>query len=218
MRVQKASLLATWLVATAALGCSSEHGVDARAVTSEMESAPDPHAGLEGFHSAGTGGASDAAAEGPVVTLGRVRLTSPESWTRKAPRSEFIQAEFALTRSEGDAADGRLTVTTAGGSVEDNVNRWRGQFSRQLDKESQEQLKVQDIEVTLVDFTGTYNDQRGAFSPLAESPNYRMLGAIFSVDDGLHFIKFYGPEKTIAAHAEEFRGFVQSLQLVGPAE
>ncbi len=218
MRIRTTGLLATWLVAAAALGCSSEHAVDTRAVTSEAESSPDPHAGLEGFHSGGTSGDAEAAAEGPVVTLGRVRLTSPEGWTRKSPRSEFIQAEFALPRSEGDAADGRLTVTTAGGSVEDNVSRWRGQFSQQLDKESQEQLKVQDVEVTLVDFTGTYNDQRGNFSQLAESPNYRMLGAIFSVDGGLHFIKLYGPEKTIAARADEFRGFVQSLQLEGPAE
>lgn len=217
MRIRTKGLFATCLVATAALGCSSEHAVDARAVTSETVSAPDPHAGLEGFHTGGSSVSAEAA-EGPVVTLGRVRLTSPEGWKRKAPRSEFIQAEFALPRSEGDAADGRLTVTTAGGSVEDNVSRWRGQFSQQLDKESQEQLKVQDVEVTLVDFTGTYNDQRGNLAQLAESPNYRMLGAIFSVDGALHFIKLYGPEQTVAAHAEEFRGFVQSLQLEGAAE
>ena len=139
----------------------------------------------------------------------------------RAAKAAIVAATEALANARVRltlAEDGRLTVTTAGGSVEDNVSRWRGQFSQQLDKESQEQLKVQDVEVTLVDFTGTYNDQRGNFSQLAESPNYRMLGAIFSVDGGLHFIKLYGPEKTIAARADEFRGFVQSLQLEGPAE
>lgn len=217
MRIHLGWLLAAGLVVSTALGCSTEHAVDARAMPSESDAAPDPHAGLEGFH---TSAAADAEVEaaGPVVTLGRVRLTAPDAWTRNQPRSEFIHAEFALLRSEGDSADGRLTVSTAGGSIEDNVNRWRGQFSKQLDKESQEQIKVQDVEVTLVDYSGTYNDQRGPFAPLAETPNYRMLGAIFPVDGQLHFIKLYGPEKTIADRAEEFRGFVQSLQLDAAAE
>lgn len=217
MRVHRAGLLVAGVVSMVVFGCTTEHGVETRAVPSASDSKEDPHAGLEGFHS-GAADEADAEAAGPLVTLGRVRLTAPDGWARQKPRSEFIQAEFALPRSEGDSADGRLTVSMAGGSVEDNIDRWRGQFSQQLAKESQEQIKVQDVDVSLVDFSGTYNDQRGAFAPLTETPNYRMLGAIIPVDGQLHFIKLYGPEKTIADHAEEFRGFVQSLQLDAPAE
>jgi hypothetical protein len=41
---------------------------------------------------------------------------------------------------------------------------------------------------------------------------YRMLAAIIPVGDQLHFIKAYGPEKTMARHAEAFHDFVKSTQ------
>jgi hypothetical protein len=65
----------------------------------------------------------------------------------------------------------------------------------------------------VVDFSGTFNDQRGPFAPAVECPDYRMLGAIFDVDGQLHFIKCYGPSKTMAARADEFRAFVRSLKI-----
>ena len=46
-------------------------------------------------------------------------------------------------------------------------------------------------------------------------PDYRMFGAIFQVpgDDLLNFIKCYGPTKTIAAQADEIKGFLRSLKV-----
>ena len=41
-------------------------------------------------------------------------------------------------------------------------------------------------------------------------PDYRMLGAIFETDGRLNFIKCYGPAKTIAARADEIKGFLYS--------
>ncbi len=153
-----------------------------------------------------------AVPSGPEVELDGARLTAPSAWNRKAPRVEFIRAEFGLPRAEGDPADGRLTVSMAGGSLKDNVDRWRQQFAGKPEKENQETLKVDGIDVTLVDFSGTYNDQMGMFGPSTERPGYRMLGAIFDVGGQLCFIKAYGPAKTMAARAGEFRSFVQSLK------
>jgi len=124
----------------------------------------------------------------------------------------FILAEFALPRAEGDSADGRLTVSVARGSLKDNIERWRGQFGGKPEKESQETIKVEGIDVTLVDFSGTYQDQMGPFAPGVDRSNYRMLGAIFELGGELHFLKAYGPAKTMEARAPEFRAFVQSLK------
>jgi hypothetical protein len=147
------------------------------------------------------------------VNLEGARLTAPSSWLRKPPRVDFILAEFALPHADGDAADARLTVSSAGGTVADNVARWRQQFGDKLQKESQTELTVAGTEVTLVDFSGKYLDQRGPFTPATECPDYRMLGAIIDLGGRLDFIKCTGPQKTMAARADEFRTFVRSLKI-----
>ncbi len=201
------------LVALLAGGCQESHHPVVRDVRPEPESKSEPQANP---HAQMPGGPA-AAPSGPEVDLGQARLTAPAGWVRKAPRVEFIRGEFTLPRAEGDAADGRITVTVAGGSLKDNVDRWRSQFVGKPEKEAQEQLKVDGVDVTLVDFSGTYNDQMGPSVP-GESTSYRMLGAIFDLGGQLCFIKAYGPAKTMAARAAEFRTFAQSLKVNKPAK
>jgi len=150
---------------------------------------------------------------GREVSLGRMRLTAPESWQRKRPAVNFILAEFSLPRVEGDAADGRLTVSLMGGSVEGNVDRWRGQFGGKPQKESLDRVEIAGIEVTLADFSGTYVDERGPFAPVVQRPDYRLLGAIIPLEGQLYFVKCYGPQKSMAERADEFHAFVRSLRL-----
>lgn len=177
------------------------------------ESAAPPHAPMPAASSAD----ERPAAEGKdgEIAIDQIRLSAPKTWVQKPPRSSILLAEFSLPRAEGDPADGRLTVTRAGGSIADNVERWRKQFSPKPEKESQEKIEVGGIPVTLVDFSGMYLDQRGPFAPAVESPGYRMLGAIADVEGQLYFFKAYGPAKTMAARAGEFRAFVDSMTIVG---
>lgn len=149
------------------------------------------------------------------IAIDQIRFSAPNTWIQKPPRSAILLAEFSLPRAEGDPADGRLTVTRAGGSINDNVERWRKQFGPKPEKESQEKIEVGGIPITLVDFWGMYLDQRGPFAPAVESPGYRMLGAIADVEGQLYFVKAYGPAKTMAAHAGEFRAFVDSMTIAG---
>ncbi|MGA2259649.1 MAG: formylglycine-generating enzyme family protein, partial [Thermoguttaceae bacterium] len=71
------------------------------------------------------------------------------------------------------------------------------------------------ITITLVDLTGTFNDSMAPMAPLITRPDYRMLGAIFQLpgEEGLHFIKCYGPKKTITDRADEIKGFLTSLKV-----
>jgi hypothetical protein len=149
---------------------------------------------------------------GPEVTVGSIQLKGPDGWTRKQARSQFVAAEFALPKAEGDESDGRLTLSLAGGSVEDNVKRWRGQFGGKPEKDSQQELDIAGLKVTVVDFIGTFADQPGPFAPAVERPGYRMLAAIVPVGDQLHFIKAYGPQKTMADQEDAFHAFLQTLQ------
>jgi hypothetical protein len=129
-----------------------------------------------------------------------------------SPSSSFVAAEFTLPRAKGDDADGRLTISTAGGTVEANIDRWKGQFSAQAQPAAQEEIDVGGMKVTLVDLSGDFSDQRGPFAPAVERPAYRMIAAIVAVEGQLHFVKATGPQKTIASHADEIHKFVRTVQ------
>jgi hypothetical protein len=147
------------------------------------------------------------------LDLDNVHLAVPKSWVPK-PHSQMLQAEFAIPPAEGDKQDGRLTISQLGGTLEDNVARWKQQFSK-LDKENEEKLDASGTKIMLVDFAGTFNDSRSMMAPAVTRQDYRLLGAIFQIpgEEQLHFIKFYGPAKTMAARADEFKGFLRSLKV-----
>ncbi len=189
-------------------GCEESHRPMVREVRSEPVAKTTPAADA----SSSAADSSAPTESSTDVDLDVARLTAPASWVRKTPRVAFIRAEFALPRAEGDSADGRLTVSVARGGLKENIERWRGQFGGKPEKESQETIQVDGIDVTLVDFSGTYHDQMGPFAPGEDRSNYRMLGAIFDLGGELHFVKAYGPAKTMEARAAEFRAFVQSLK------
>ena len=122
--------------------------------------AMNPHGGMQM-----PAGESEAKLENTgKLDIETVHFTVPKSWVRKAP-NPMLLAEFAIPRAEGDKDDGRLTVSQAGGTLEANINRWKGQFGKKLDKENQETIDVGGIKVTLVDFSGTFDDSRGMMGP-----------------------------------------------------
>jgi hypothetical protein len=162
------------------------------------------------FRSGGTEESIDKS--GGEVRLDAITLTAPSGWGRKRTESSFIEAEFMLPRAQGDDADGRLTISSAGGTVEANIDRWKGQFGGSPKNARQEQIDAGGVSVTLVDFSGDFNDQRGPFAPPVNRPGYRMIAAIIPVNGQLHFVKATGPQKTIEAHAEEFKAFVRSIK------
>ena len=157
------------------------------------------------------GGAAQAQLDSPIVRLGAMALTAPESWQRLRPESGFTLAEFKLPRAEGDDADGRLTITSVGGSVEANLERWRGQFGGKPDQESREQIEIAGIQFATISLLGTFNAQHGGTGQTGQVPSYQMLAAIFDIQGHQHIVKCYGPKQTMAKHAEAYDAFLKSL-------
>jgi hypothetical protein len=149
---------------------------------------------------------------------GKLQLKAPGSWTRKKPQTMIVEHEFAVPAAEGDKADGRLTVMAAGGGVEANIERWVGQFAQPDGGNTRERAKIQNIkvageEVHLVDISGTFRDQRGPGAPAVEWPKYRMLAAIIATKGlGNYFVKFYGPERTVAEHEKAFLTMIEGME------
>lgn len=168
---------------------------------------------------------SAAAAETYTLADGVAKLDVPEGWQTKPPKSRIIEHEFEIAPAEGDSTAGRTTVMGAGGSIDDNINRWYGQFSQTdgsntKDKAKVEKRTVNAQEVVVVDVSGTYLDRPGPFAPgpAIERPDYRMLAAIISLKSGgkpagNYFIKFYGPKATVAKNEAAFMKMIDSLQV-----
>lgn len=96
-----------------------------------------------------------------------------------------------------------------GGSVEANIDRWKGQFKPSDGKVTK--LSVHGLPVTKIDISGEYSGMGG---PMAQAPSksgYRLLGAIVEGAGGNLFIKFTGPLKTVAANQQRFDAFLASF-------
>ena len=156
---------------------------------------------------------------------GQFEMAVPENWQRKQPRVNIIEYEFEVPASKGDTNPGRMTVMGAGGTVDDNINRWYGQFRQPDDSATSKAAKVEKKEVagqkvTVVDVAGTYLDKPGgpfAGGQTVERPEYRMLAAIVETTKkgkktGNYFIKLIGPRQTIADHKDKFEKMVDSLK------
>jgi hypothetical protein len=156
-----------------------------------------------------------------AIGEGRYTLPVPAGWERKPPKTKIVEHEFAVPAAEGDEMPGRVTVMAAGGSVEDNINRWCGQFTQPDGSDTKDKAKVKTstiagAEVRTVDLSGTYNDAPPFAGRGIQRENYRMLAAIISTKDaGNYFIKLYGPSKTISGQEAAFAKMVEGLQAKG---
>lgn len=146
-----------------------------------------------------------------------LKLMAPGSWEKRKPKTNIVEHEFAIPRSEGDDADGRWTLMAAGGGVQGNIDRWIGQFSQPDGSSTTEKAKTdkQSIaghEVHLVDISGTYDDRPPFGGKGVKRENYRMLGAVIVTEKrGTHFIKLIGPAHTVTDHEEEFKEMIAGL-------
>src|SRR5436190_1474179 len=163
--------------------------------------------------------ATTVRADEMALAEGKLVVTTPEAWKKKMPRSRIIEHEYEIPAVEGDEQPGRMTVMGAGGSIDDNISRWVGQFDLKGSKPKKEETKVAGQKVYLVDLAGTFKDTPPGAGPFSGAKpilreNYRMLGAIISTDkNGQHFVKFYGPKATVEKNEEAFKKMIDSLKV-----
>ena len=166
---------------------------------------PPGHPPMGGGPAAGS--ASGAVPDTPLVRAGPVELVGREGWLRRAPSSNFVIAEFVLPRVEGDPDDGRITVSSAGGSVEANVMRWQNQFQGSPPV-STEKKDIAGLPVVVVRIEGTFLSRSGP-----EAPNTKMWAAIISVPGGNQnvFLKATGPKRTMDHWDASLGEFLESM-------
>ena len=101
-----------------------------------------------------------------------------------------------------------------GGSVENNVLRWRQQFKPNPDGTLQEPrtetFEAGGMQVTLVELAGEWQRMGASWY----TPDQLFLSAIVESPGGRVFIRFAGAAATVEANREEFNTMIRGLRTV----
>jgi hypothetical protein len=201
------------LVLALALGAGCDEGGDEVTVTTRGGGrAP----ALEGGDAAGGGGGGGGGGRLPAGhpgVAGSLRFDkTPEGWVSVPPANAMRLAEWRIPKVEGDAEDGTVTLSRAGGGVEANVDRWRDQFEGKPEARlARAKLPADGSPVTYVEIEGRFIAPVVPGAPeRVNKPGFTLLGAIIEAPEGAYFIKATGPAKTMAANREALRRLVES--------
>lgn len=146
-----------------------------------------------------------------------VKLTVPAGWKPQPPKSRIVEHEFAApVGAAEDAATARITMMAAGGDVDANISRWKGQFEGSTDAKI-EKMQVAGVTVHFVQLAGSFKETMGG-GPFSGGKtvirdNYGMLGAIIVLPNGRqYFVKLTGPKEAVEAQREGFKAMLQDLK------
>jgi hypothetical protein len=150
---------------------------------------------------------------------GGVAWTVPAGW-EAGPEHQMRIATYRIHAIAGDPEDAECAVyffgTGQGGTVEANLDRWKGQFTgpdgqspvpAEINKRVINGLKVSTLAVS-----GTYGGAGGMMGQApSPKPHYRMQAAIIEAPQGLVFFKLAGPLNTVAAAENDFNALLGSV-------
>ena len=141
----------------------------------------------------------------------KIKVAAPAGWTKNPNPSQFIAEAYDF--NDGDQTMS-LTISSAGGGIPANINRWRGQigleawdelgFQKAVEggKEIKE-IKVGGADGVLIDLNGPSVDGK---------PAERILGAIIEGEQAFWFFKLRGPATLIEKRRGDFDLFLQSVK------
>ncbi|MCG3199528.1 MAG: hypothetical protein GHCLOJNM_04046 [bacterium] len=153
---------------------------------------------------------------------GTIHFRIPENWSETKPATMMRALQVSIPPASGDEQAGEIAFfASIGGSAQDNLDRWIGQFSQPDGSDSKAKAKIEDLEgehhkFKLLDLSGTMlaSSMPGAVAT-PERAGWRLLGSIIETPSGPWFLKGVGPEKTMAAAREPFIEMCRSACVVG---
>lgn len=155
------------------------------------------------------------------VGMGPFSLVPPAGWTAKPITSSMRAADFVVPGPGGQEAE--LVVTYFGargaGSLDDNINRWLGQFTQPDGKSSRDAAKIEKTsfagqDATVIAVAGHYaSPAMPGGAAAVDKQDQALLAAIVNSPAGPYYFKLVGAKTTIDANAAAFRGLLTSMKL-----
>jgi hypothetical protein len=147
-----------------------------------------------------------------VATFMGLTAPKPATWIWHPPSRQFNIAEYAVPGQDG-ADQARVAVITAGGSLEQNVARWKTMFRTADQKPVEpkiEKFQADGMNVTVVEFGGEY---RGMGAPTF-TPDQLFIAGIVEAPAGQVVVRFVGPTATVEANRQAFIEMLHELRKV----
>jgi hypothetical protein len=169
----------------------------------------------------GPGGGGMPLLSQPAMDTGGLRWQAPASWVEEPPASNMrlTQWRAGATQPAGPAECALLRFQ-GGGSVEENLSRWAGQFrqpdgSDSLARAQTSRDTINGLRVTRMELTGTYMATMGPMGGPqgGEQPGYALDAAVIETPQGMYFLKCTGPEGTLQAERQRVDALLQSFSL-----
>lgn len=203
---RKQTVLPVLLVMTVCLvqGCGSDH-------SGEQEEPPIPTApALTDPASETSEPVSDS---GGATEIDGIQFQVPSGWEQVAlspAQQGMISASFRIPDAGKDV---KLTLSTVGGGIAANLERWRGQFQLKPGESPVEKtIRVDGVDAVWLDLRGTF-DSRPAIDAQVSS-GMRMIGVAIPRSPRDFYLKLTGPREQLLNAATEFQDFVKSARFV----
>jgi hypothetical protein len=130
------------------------------------------------------------------------RFNPPAEWQPLRPLPAFASEAYQVVDG---ASRVKITVGMVGGSVADNVVRWRGQLGLPRSTDIQKEIQPQRV----AGLAGQYVD---LVNPGAAGADNRILGVIVPTEGTNCVIKMSGPDALVGRQKANFEAFVASFQ------
>lgn len=195
-----------------AVACKEERATPTPVVESAADAAgvepADPHGMAHGKspHAPATDGK-------PALPPAEIEWTKPAAW-KEMPARMMRKATY---EASGDAGPAELAIfyfgPGQGGSVEENVQRWIGQFQGlPAGKAVRDQMEVNGLHVfTVRVLEGTFaSGMPGA--PAEPKESWGMNAAIVETPSGAYYFKMTGPAATVTAEEGRFSELLESVR------
>lgn len=218
MTIQRTCFAAASFLSLLALtACNNSNSPDQVSAPADSQPAPqtDSHAGHN--HAAGEH-AQPPAAENPAPQTDAAnspRLFAvdfsfeiPEGWSQQPASNAMRLTELVAPANQPDANPLVAAFSLAGGDIELNINRWKGQFAQDEPISSRDTLHLAGATIHLIEMVGGYRGMGGGEAAegtlmraaIIERPGQRNL-----------FIKMTGPAETMEPLADAWAKMIQSI-------
>ena len=144
------------------------------------------------------------------ITAGSVSFPLPDGWQHRPPSSAMRLAEAFVPGDAGGTGECALAFFSFGGTVEQNIERWRGMV---LDAEGNPastpsvKREVSGLTVHTVEFVGTYEDGMPG-GPRTKRPDWMFRGAVIETSPQPTFIRMTGPRAAMEKTAPGWEALI----------
>ena len=139
-----------------------------------------------------------------TFAAGDFKFAVPVGWNSVTPSSPMRKAELRVPGPEGTGAAGEAIITVfhfgpgQGGTVQQNVDRWFGQFDGDNEAKGASPAKetIGTVPVTFARARGTFQSGMPG-QPTTPLEGQALLGAILESPNGDVYVKMTGPAPTV---------------------